>query len=77
MKVHLYVDLQEVCSIGWANAQESLHYVIVTAKARSNPEMNSWGLASQSSSITDHAKMMGQDGQRWSPGRSPSSLGLS
>jgi hypothetical protein len=24
MKVHLYVDLQEVCPTGWANAQESL-----------------------------------------------------
>jgi hypothetical protein len=47
MKVHVYVDLQEVCSIGWANAQESLGYVIVIGKgllaARSNPEMNSLG----------------------------------
>ena len=33
MTVHLYVDLQEVCSIGWANAQESLGYVRVTEKA--------------------------------------------
>ena len=33
MKVHLHVDLQEICSIGWADAQESLGYVIVTEKA--------------------------------------------
>ena len=33
MKVHLYFDLQEVCSEGWANVQESLGYVRVTGKA--------------------------------------------
>ena len=33
MKVHLHVDLQEICPIGWADAQESLGYVIVTGKA--------------------------------------------
>ena len=32
MKVHLYVDLQEVCSIRWDTAQESLSYVILTRK---------------------------------------------
>lgn len=45
MKVHLPVDLQEICSIGWANAQDSLGYVMVTGKdisaARSNPGMKS------------------------------------
>ena len=47
MKVHLYVDLQEICPIAWANAQESLDYVIVTGKgisaSRSNLEMKSLG----------------------------------
>ena len=33
MKVHLHVDLQEIFSIVWADAQESLGYVIVTGKA--------------------------------------------
>ena len=32
MKVHLHVDLQGICLIGWANAQESLDYIIVTVK---------------------------------------------
>jgi hypothetical protein len=32
MKVCLYVDLQKICSIGWANAKESLGYAIVTGK---------------------------------------------
>ena len=38
MKVHLHVDLQEICSIGWANAQESLDYVIVAGKAYQQQE---------------------------------------
>jgi hypothetical protein len=29
----LHVDLQEICPIGWADAQESLGYVIVSGKA--------------------------------------------
>jgi hypothetical protein len=29
MKVHLHVNLQEICPIGWTDAQESLDYVIV------------------------------------------------
>ena len=33
MKVHLYVDLWEICLIGWANAPESLVTVRVTGKA--------------------------------------------
>ena len=33
MKVHLHVDLQEICSIGWADAQEPLGYAIVAGKA--------------------------------------------
>ena len=33
MKVHLYVDLQEICSIGWTNVHKFLGYVIVTGKA--------------------------------------------
>lgn len=33
MEVHLHVYLQEVCSIGWADAQEPLGYVIVAGKA--------------------------------------------
>ena len=41
MKVHLYVDLQEICSIGWSNTQESLGYAISDRKgksaARNNP----------------------------------------
>jgi hypothetical protein len=38
MKVHLYVDLQEVCSTGWVDAQESLAYVIVTGKTYQQQE---------------------------------------
>jgi hypothetical protein len=41
MKVHLYVDLQEICPIGWVNAQEPLGYVISDRKGilvlQSNP----------------------------------------
>jgi hypothetical protein len=45
MKVHLYVDLQVICPIGWADAQELLGYMIVTGKAaRSNPEVKSLGI---------------------------------
>jgi len=47
MKLCLYVDLQEICPIGWADAQESIGYVIVIGKhlsaARRNPEIKSLG----------------------------------
>ena len=33
MKVHLHSDLQEICPVGWADAQESLGYVTVPGKA--------------------------------------------
>jgi hypothetical protein len=33
MNVHLHVDLQEICPIGWADAQTPLGYVIVAGKA--------------------------------------------
>jgi hypothetical protein len=34
MKVHFYVDLQEIFPIGWTNVQKSLDYVIIlTGKA--------------------------------------------
>lgn len=33
MKVHLYVVLQEIFSIEWANAKDSLGYVTETGKA--------------------------------------------
>jgi hypothetical protein len=59
MEVNLYVDLQEICPIGWANTQESLDCVIVTGKgvsvARSNPEMKSFGTLPLSSLILGHA----------------------
>jgi hypothetical protein len=32
MKAHLHVDLQEICPIGWADAQESLVYVIMAGE---------------------------------------------
>ena len=32
MKVHLHVDLQEICSLGWPGAQKSLSYVMVIGK---------------------------------------------
>jgi hypothetical protein len=38
MKVHLYVNLQEICSTGWTNVQESLGDVIVTGKAYQKQE---------------------------------------
>lgn len=33
MKVHLHVDPQEICPIEWADAQDSLGYVIVAEEA--------------------------------------------
>jgi len=33
MKVHLHVDLQEICPTGWADAQEPLGHVIEPGKA--------------------------------------------
>jgi hypothetical protein len=43
MKVHLCVDLQEICQIEWTKVQESLYSVIVTGKGisagRRNPRM--------------------------------------
>jgi hypothetical protein len=44
MKVHLHSDLQEICPIGWAGAQESLGSGRkgITA-VRSNPGMKSLG----------------------------------
>jgi len=38
MKVHLHIDLQEICSIGWADAQESLGYVIMVGGAYQQQE---------------------------------------
>lgn len=35
MKVHLHVDLQEIYSIGWPDAQEPLSYVMVIGKGLS------------------------------------------
>jgi hypothetical protein len=33
MKVYIHVDLQEVCPIGWADAQDSLRYAIMAGKS--------------------------------------------
>jgi hypothetical protein len=33
MREHLHVDLQKICPIAWADAQESLGCAIVTGKA--------------------------------------------
>jgi hypothetical protein len=33
MKVHLHVDVQEICLIEWADAQESLGSIIVAGEA--------------------------------------------
>jgi hypothetical protein len=41
MKIHLHVDLQEICPIEWVNAQEPLGYVIVTEKGSSAGRSNS------------------------------------
>jgi hypothetical protein len=35
MKVHLYVDLQEISQVGWVNAQYSLDYVVVVEIGKS------------------------------------------
>lgn len=32
MKIHLHVDLQEICPLGWTDGQESLGYVILAGK---------------------------------------------
>ena len=39
MKVHLHVDLQEIYTIGWADVQESLGYVVVAGKAYQQQEV--------------------------------------
>ena len=41
MKVHLQVDLQGICPIGWADAQESLGYVIMS-KRHISSKKQSW-----------------------------------
>jgi hypothetical protein len=50
MKVPLYINLQEVYLIGWANAQGLLYYFSNDRKGilatRSNPEKSLWDLAS-------------------------------
>ena len=38
MKVHLYVDLQEIFPIVWDETQESLGYIIVAGKAYQQQE---------------------------------------
>jgi hypothetical protein len=38
MKVHLHVEQQEICPIGWADAKKSFVYVIVTGKANQQQE---------------------------------------
>jgi hypothetical protein len=38
VKVHLQVDLQEICPIGWTDAQESLGYVIEAGEADQQQE---------------------------------------
>jgi hypothetical protein len=38
MKVHLHIDPQEICPVGWADVQESLGYVIVAGKAHQQQE---------------------------------------
>ena len=35
---YIFVDLQKICQIRWANAQESLDYVMMTGKARHQQE---------------------------------------
>jgi hypothetical protein len=58
MKVHIYVHLQEIGSIRWANAQGLLYNDRKgISAARSHLELKSfWDLASKSSSILGHAK---------------------
>lgn len=44
-KVHHYIYLQEIFSIGWSSAQESVGYVIVTGYAyQLQEEILSWSL---------------------------------
>ena len=38
MKVHVHIGLQEICPVWWADAQESLGYVIVGGKAHQQEE---------------------------------------
>lgn len=75
MKVHLYVDLHEICPIGWANAQGSLN---CNRKRHidclSNPEMQiSWDLACLSE--FSHLKPCKTGGPP--PRKLPASLSLS
>jgi hypothetical protein len=58
MKVHLHVDLQEILPVGWADAQESLGYVVMTGKVaeRNNPEMKSLGCTSPEYIYHSHEK---------------------
>jgi hypothetical protein len=38
MKVHLHVDLQEICPIGWAYANKSFGYVLMAGRAYQQQE---------------------------------------
>lgn len=42
MRVHLHVDLEEICAIGWTDAHESLDYAIVTEKVMYSSKKQSW-----------------------------------
>jgi hypothetical protein len=64
MNIHLYVDLQKVCTIGWANAQETLDDRKGISASCKKP--------SQSSPILVHAKKGGPP-----PGKPPANLSLS
>lgn len=50
MKIHLYFDLQEICPIGWANAQEPSDYVIVQQR-HINSKKQSWDEIFEGSTI--------------------------
>jgi hypothetical protein len=39
MEVHLHVDLQKICPIGFADAQELLGYLIMTEKEYQQQEI--------------------------------------
>lgn len=59
MKVHLHVDLREICPIGWADAQKSLSNIIVSYQQQEAIQGCSlWGCVCPEFTHHSHAKQL-------------------
>ena len=75
MKVHLHIDPQEICPVGWADVQESLGYVIVAGKAHQQQEAI-WDEVSGAVPLQS-APITAMQNNETSPGNSPTCHSLS